>query len=200
MSTALLPPPAANTFCSRGPRLFTAADLAMMPTSLASGDVRYELDDGRLVVLTPPGYLHGRRQNKIGRYLDTEAEARGLGKAVAEVGVILRRDPDRVVGADAAFILTKSLPVRLSQEGYLETIPEIIVEVRSKNDSTNEVRAKKDEYFDAGVQLVWVLDPGDRTVAAHERGQSVQMFGENDTLTTPLLPGFAVPISNLFAE
>jgi Uma2 family endonuclease len=72
--------------------------------------------------------------------------------------------------------------------------------VRSKNDSTNEVRAKKDEYFDAGVQLVWVLDPGDRTVAAHQPGQPVQMFGENDTLTTPLLPGFAVPLAELFAE
>ena len=38
----------------------------------------------------------------------------------------------------AAFILTASLPVRQSTEGYLETIPEIVVEVRSKNDTGRE--------------------------------------------------------------
>jgi Uma2 family endonuclease len=199
MNTALLPPPSI-TFRPSGHRLLTVADLAMMPTSLSSGDVRYELDDGRLIVLAPPAYGHSRRQNKIGRFLDTEAEERGFGKACAEVAIVLRRNPDRVVGADAAFILAASLPVRLSKEGYLETIPEIVVEVRSKNDSLNEVRAKKEEYFDAGVKLVWVLDPGDRTIAAYEPGQSVKTFGLADTLTTPLLPGFAVPVVKLFAE
>lgn len=197
MITTLPQPPSA---LGPGPRLLTAADLAALPSSLPSGDVRYELDDGRLIILTPPGSTHGRRQNKIGRYLDTDAEDRGLGKAWAEVSIILRRNPDRVVGADAAFVLTKSLPVRVSKEDYLETIPEIVVEVRSKNDSMNEERAKKEEYFEAGVQLVWVLDPRDSTVSVHEPGKPAQVLGVAETLTTPLLPGFAVPVSKLFAE
>jgi Uma2 family endonuclease len=161
--------------------------------------VRYELDDGRLVVLPPAGDIHGRRQAKIVRYLDTEAEERGLGEVRAEVGIVLRRNPDRVVGADAAFILTASLPVRKTKEGYLETIPEIVVEVRSKNDTANEVRAKKEEYFDAGVLLVWVLDPDDGTVTAHQPSQPAQTFQTTDTLVTALLPGFAVPVAKLFA-
>src|SRR6185437_1976586 len=103
MSTALLAPPAPSI--SSGPRLLTAADLAKLPTSLASGDVRYELDDGRLIILAPPGFGHSRRQAKIVSYLLTEAEDRGLGEVSAEVAIILRRNPDRVVGADAAFIL-----------------------------------------------------------------------------------------------
>ena len=199
MDTALLTPPVASNR-STGQRLLTAADLAMMPTSLQSGDVRYELDDGRLIVLAPPGSGHGRRQGDITAYLKFEGEYKGLGIAWAEVSIILRRNPDRVVAADAAFVLAKSLPLRLSKEDYLETIPEIVVEVRSKNDSMNEVRAKKEEYFEAGVQLVWVLDPRDNTVAAHEPGKPVQTFGVDETLTTPLLPGFAVPVAKLFAE
>ena len=110
---------------------------------------------------------------------------------------MLRRDPDRVVGPDAAFILTASLPVRLSKEGYLETIPEIVIEVRSKNDSMNKVRAKKEEYFAAGVQLVWVIDTDDKTVTAHEPGKPVRVFQATDMLTTPLLPGFAVSVEKL---
>ena len=198
MSTILLqPPPVVRTPPAR--RLLTAADLAALPTSLPSGDVRYELDDGELIVMPPPGDIHGRRQAKIVRYLDTEAEERGLGEVRSEVGIVLRRNPDRVVGADAAFILTASLPVRRAKEGYLETIPEIVVEVRSKNDRMNEVRAKKAEYFDAGVKLVWVLDPDDRTVAAHEPGKPVKLFAMTDALVTDLLPGFVVPVAKLFA-
>jgi Uma2 family endonuclease len=200
MSTAVLEPPVQTPrpAAIRGPRLLTAADLAMLPTSLSSGDVRYELDDGRLIIMPPPGDIHGRRQAKIVRFLDSEAEERGLGEVRAEVGIVLRRNPDRVVGADAAFILATSLPVRRSKEGYLETIPEIVVEVRSKNDTSNEVRAKKEEYFDAGVKLVWVLDSDDRTIAAHEPGKPVKLFAVSDTLATELLPGFVVPVAKLF--
>lgn len=180
-------------------RLFTVADLAAMPTSLPSGDVRYELDDGELVTMPPPGDEHARRQHLINVYLHTEGEVRGLGEARGEVGIVLRRNPDRVVGADAAFILSASLPVRRSPEGYLETIPELVVEVRSPNDTGPEVVAKCDEYFAAGVRVVWVLDPAARTVAARNADGSVQIFRDADTLTCGLLPGFAVPVANLFA-
>lgn len=52
MNTALTPPRFGRT-PSR--RLFTVADVAAMPTSLPTGDVRYELDDGELVTTPPPG-------------------------------------------------------------------------------------------------------------------------------------------------
>jgi len=179
-------------------RLLTAADLAVFPTSLPSGDVRYELNDGRLVVMPPPGDIHGKRQGKIIRYLD-EAEDKGLGEMRGEVGIVLRRDPDRVVGADAAFILSKSLPVRRGPEGYLETIPELVVEVRSKNDRANKIRAKKEEYFAAGVLVVWVLDPEEQTVTAHYPDRPVHVFRSDESLTCDLLPGFSVPVARLFA-
>jgi len=135
---------------------------------------------------------------KIGRYLDTNAEELGLGEGWVEVGIALRRDPDRVVGADAAFVLAQSLPTRRSVGGYLETIPEIVVEIRSKNDTTPEVLAKRDEYFGAGVRVVWVLDPDDRTVTVHAPPAVPVEFGPSDTLTSLLLPGFAVPVTLLF--
>jgi Uma2 family endonuclease len=180
--------------------LLTVADLAVLPTDLPTGPVRYELNDGVLVVMPPPGDIHGRQQATIVSYLHFEAELRlGLGEARGEVGIILRRNPDRVVGADAAFILTRSLPARRAKEGYLEKPPEIVVEVRSKNDRTSELRAKKEEYFDAGVLLVWYFDPEARTVTAHRSGQPPQVFGPDETLTADdLLPGFSVPVAKLF--
>src|SRR5690349_251333 len=134
-------------------RLLTVADLAALPNELPSGPVKYELDDGKLVLMAPPGGEHGRVQHRVGWVLAHYAERLGLGEAFGEVGIILRRNPDRLVGPDAAFVATRSLPVRLSSEGYLETIPELVVEVRSKNDTVPELREKIDEYLEAGVRI-----------------------------------------------
>ena len=182
------------------PRLFTLADFGELPTQLPSGDVRYELNDGVVVVMPPPTYQHGRCQNKVGQFLGAVAEdALGLGKCATETCVVLRRDPDRVVGPDLAFVMTRSLPVRKSAEGFLETIPELVVEVRSKSDRAGAVRAKKEEYFTAGVLVVWRLDPDKSTVTVHRPGQPDQVFGPADTLVCDdLLPGFAVPVARLF--
>jgi Uma2 family endonuclease len=180
-------------------RLLTAADLPFFPRSLPSGDADYELVDGVLRIMAPPGDIHGAAQLKIGAELLIQGERRGFGKARTEVAVVLRRNPDRVVGPDAVFVASKSLPVRLSPEGYLETIPELVVEVRSKNDSAPELEAKVREYLSAGVELVWVADPDAGTVAAHRPNQPAHLYGPADTLPAdPIIPGFAVPVADLF--
>ncbi|QDU23240.1 hypothetical protein ETAA1_52320 [Urbifossiella limnaea] len=148
--------------------------------------------------MSPPGYRHGRAAARFVIELHAQCEVPGLGEVGDEVGVILRRNPDRVAGPDAVFLLRASLPARLSPEGYLETVPEIVVEVRSKNDTGPEVVAKVGEYLAAGVKAVWVADPDDRTVAVHTPGAAPVVLGPADTLTTPLLPGFTVPVERLF--
>lgn len=102
-----------------------------------------------------------------------------------------------MVGADAAFVLSASLPVKESPEDYLETIPELVVEVRSKNDTWREIADKNQEYFDAGVQLVWVIDDDARTVTSCQNGQPDWTFRGTDTLTCHLIPGFSLPVSKL---
>lgn len=185
---------------STGPRLLTIADLAALPEELPSGPVKYELDNGRLVTMAPPGGEHARMQIEIGAILWNHVKARKLGQVFAEVGVILRRNPDRVVGPDAAFVAKRSLPVRMSPEGYLETIPELIVEVRSKNDSLSELRAKADEYLDSGVHIVWVIDSSSRTVTVYRPRAAAKKLHLGEVFTSEkLLPGFRCPLSELFA-
>ncbi len=181
------------------PRLLTAADLAAMPTSLPGGDVKYELDDGVLLVMAPPGGDHGRKQHVVGRILDREAEQKGLGHAYSEVGIVLRRGPDRIPGADAAFLTTDQLPARYSREGYLETIPKLIVEIRSKNDTLPEIESKVAEYLAAGAVEVWVLDPDAKMIAKHTAA-GVATLSVEESLTSELLPGFLVAVAQFFAE
>jgi Uma2 family endonuclease len=195
MSTVLEPRSAG------GQRLLTVADLAALPADLPSGSVKYELDDGRLVLMAPPGDDHGRIQSRVVIALFKYMESLGLGECRGEIGVILRRNPDRVVGPDAAFIANCSLPVRTSPEGYLETIPELVVEVRSKNDTLPELRDKVAEYLAAGVQIVWVVNPRSKTVSVFRLGQDSSELRIGDVLTAEgAIPGFQAPVAELFDQ
>jgi len=198
MTTTFLSPPRVRVPHS-APRLFTAADLAAMPTSLPSGDVRYELDDGVLIVMPPPGDIHSEKQSATTVVLATQAQAKGLGKARVEVGIVLRRNPDRVVGADVAFLTNDQLPAKRTTEGYLETIPKLVVEVKSKNDTWPEIESKVAEYLAAGVELVWVLDDARPAITAYAADRGPQVLAAGDTLTAPFLPGFNVPVADFFA-
>ncbi|HEV7221496.1 MAG TPA: Uma2 family endonuclease [Pirellulales bacterium] len=182
------------------PRPFTAADLAEMPRELPSGSVHYELDDGRLVAMSPPGRRHGLVESRISKTLSNAVEESKLGEVyTGETGIVLRRNPDRVVGADVVFVRQTSLPAQESQEGYLETIPDLVVEVVSKNDTGPFVQRKVDDYLRAGVQVVWVADPDARTLTEHRRDAKPRSFAHEETVELPeMIPGLKLSLKEVF--
>ena len=150
--------------------------------------------------MVPPGDIHGSVQANLVTELTIQGERRGHGKVRSEVGIILWRNPDRVVGADGAFIANRSLPVLRSPEGYLETKPDLVIEVKSKNDSVPYVLRKVDDYLAAGIEIVWVANPEKLTVTAHRRDHDPQVFRTGDSLTTEIIPGFEVAVDDIFRE
>ena len=197
MATAVTAPRKVNLYDPE--RLLTIADVAVLPSQLPSGPVQYELNDGRLVVMAPPGADHGKSQIRFGFELIRQGVQPGHGEAYSETGVILRRNPDRLVGPDAAFIVTSRMPARISREGYLETVPDLVVEIRSKNDKPSEVEEKIEDYLRAGVRVVWVGDPEVMTVTEHRSKHSPRVFTADDTLIVEdVIPGFAMKVRDGF--
>jgi Uma2 family endonuclease len=184
-----------------GPRLLTAADLAALPSELPSGTVLYELDNGKLIIRPPETTDHAAVEVKFAAAFLYEGQKRGHGKSMCGgTGIVLWRNPDRVVGADAAFITNASLPIRETPEGYLETIPELILEVRSKNDTIAEIERKVADYFRAAVKVVIVPDPGKKTVTVYRPGQTLQVLTVNDELVIEdIIPGFKMPVADAFS-
>ncbi|MEX2092024.1 MAG: Uma2 family endonuclease [Pirellulales bacterium] len=184
-----------------GVRLLTAADIAAMPEHLPSGPVSFELHHGRLVAMSPPGARHGNLQARFAGELIYQGEAKGHGKAYTEVGIVLGRNPDHVFGADVAFVARQSLPAKISSEGFLETMPELVVEVRSKNDTTTEINEKVADYLKSGVKLVWIAEPANETVVEHRSGQPPKTLGKDDTLPCEdVIPGFRLSLADLFRQ
>ncbi|MBI2875873.1 MAG: Uma2 family endonuclease [Candidatus Tectomicrobia bacterium] len=174
--------------------LMTGEDLLRMPDE----GKRYELVKGELIEMTPPGGEHGECTGRIFRLLDEFVEEHELGRVGVESGFYLSRDPDTVRGPDAFFISKERLDADLEVVGYYEVVPDLVVEVVSPGDTFNEVMDKVNEYLEAGVRLVWIIDTKCRLVVIYPGGQSLT---EIETLTgRDVLPGFSVPVSRLFRQ
>jgi Uma2 family endonuclease len=185
-----------------GLRLFRVEDLEHLPSQVPSGPVRYELHNGILVALPPHTDQHGAVLSHVAAELLVQGQQRGFGKA-RSVGpaVILRRDPDHVLVPDAVFIANRQLPIRKSPEDYLETIPALIVEVRSTNETLDSLLHRAEDYVNAGTVVVWVVDPINRNVVEYRQGVTAKTYDENDTLTVDdIIPGFALPVREALQE
>jgi Uma2 family endonuclease len=180
------------------PRLLTAADLAALPDVLPSGPVKYELEDGRLVVMPLPGGIHGAVNANIVFQLKLQGDQHGHGKTLTETGVILRTDPYRVVGPDSCFALAASLPLSYSPEGFLTRPPALVVEVRSKNDTPAELERKAGEFLAAGARLVWVLDPIRAVAVVFEAAHPPKVLVPSDDLSAEgIIPGFRANVGEV---
>lgn len=101
--------------------------------------------------------------------------------------------------ADAAFTSFATVPrSRYQPDGFIRTAPDIAVEVVSPNDVADEVFEKRDEWLSAGVKEVWIASLSTRTVQVYLADGGSPLFRGPDTLTTPLLPGFAVRVADIF--
>ena len=189
MSTVLEAPPHEMPVSVAG---YTADDLLRM----AEGE-RYELVDGELVergMGALSGWVGGEVFGRIREY------ARQHGGWAFGDGVGYRcytDDPERVHKPDASFVGADRLPS--PPEGYITIAPDLAVEVVSPNDIYYEVEAKVDEYLSAGVRLVWVVNPVNKSVRVFQPGRIVGEFGPDDELTGgDVMPGFTCRVRALF--
>jgi hypothetical protein len=61
------------------------------------------------------------------------------------------------------------------------------------------VEEKIDEWLLAGCAMVWVINPRRRSVSVHRPGGLVNILSDADTLDGgELLPGFALPVADIF--
>lgn len=195
MATALEPTPPAD-------RLFTTADLL----ALSDDGVERWLIDGRLVEvgMTTRNRTHtgveARVAQQLLNWVDTQPEPRGSVHA-GEAGVRLRENPDRTVGVDVVYLAPDVSAAVMGDDAttIIAAVPTLAVEILSPSDVKEDTTRKLKLYRDAGVPLVWVIDPDFRTVTVHQPGARPVMVNDGDELDGGgVLPGFRVPVARLF--
>ena len=126
-----------------------------------------------------------------------------LGCVVPEMLFLLEDSPELKRRPDLAFVSAERWPIgkRVPRTEAWDVIPDLAVEFISQSNSADEVAGKIDEYFHAGVRQVWVVYPVTSKVQVYESPTRVKILQLGDELQgDPLIPGFRLPLSELFGE
>ena len=162
-------------------------------------DGRYELVQGEVIELPPANDEHGEISINIGTAFNNYSRQSGVGRTRAETGYRLEQEPDTVRGPDISFVLLpRGQGVPLTRRFVLGA-PDIAVEVVSPSNTASQIRRKVAEYLAAGSQRVWVVYPAARSVAVHRAdGTTITYTGDDVITDEELLPGFVLPLSEIF--
>ena len=176
-------------------KLMTAEELFRLGDS-----VRGELIRGVFCEMSPAGFKHNVIAANLGGELRNFIKPRGLGQvAVGDTGVWLERGPDTVRAPDVAFMPAERLPLDADEDSYLDVVPDLVGEVRSRNDTRRQVHEKAQMWLSHGVRLCWAVYPDTRTIDVHRPGAPVLTLTDADTLDgADVLPGFTCAVSAIF--
>jgi Uma2 family endonuclease len=159
-----------------------------------------ELIDGVLVEKTM-GYAESLLACAIIELLRGFVRKHNLGIVLGEAGTLrILRDQVRI--PDVSFLSWDRFPGgKLPKTPIPAVAPDLAVEVLSDSNTEGEMRRKLRDYFTTGVRLVWYVDPRTRTVAVYTSPDQCTALDESAILTGgDVLPGFELPLRDLFAE
>jgi len=160
-------------------------------------DKRYELDEGELIEMTRPAYKHNRVMRRLVFKLEVYFLQHPIGEPLLSENLYalapsIRRSPD-------VAIILGDRRAELENAKVIPIIPEIAVEILSPSETPRMIHRKLKQYFEAGVKEVWLIDP-DSQEAEIWTGPSLpnHVLTSSEALSTTLLPGFSVPLEELF--
>lgn len=162
---------------------------------LSDNGNRYEIIDGELYVTAVPHWRHQYACGQIVCALQEWVEQGNGGIAIMAPGIILAED--EAVAPDIVWVARGRVERLLRGDGKLHGAPELVVEVLSpgpKNEERDrEIKLKL--YSRRGVREYWIVNWQDVSIQVYRRQEAalhlVATLTADDTLTSPLLPGFA---------
>lgn len=157
--------------------------------------VRFELLDGELVTMNDPLAVHqivaGRLYAALLAWSDSRPEGgRVLLPVDTDVG------PDTVFGPDVQWFSPERTLPSIRERPW--PVGDLVVEVAAPSTARYDALVKAARYADAGAREVWLVDPAGPTVRVlRGAGRTPVVFSTGDVVSSPLLPGFALPVADL---
>jgi Uma2 family endonuclease len=158
----------------------------------------YELVDG-ILVEKATGFEESLIAAELIRLLGNFAARRKSGLVAGEGGM-LRLAKGLVRIPDVSFISYSRLPGRKPPRQPIPRLaPNLAIEVVSLSNTVREMERKLIDYFDAGVELVWLVDPKARAVTEYTAPDAARAIAPGQTLSGgSVLPGFKIKLRDLF--
>ncbi|GAB4523644.1 MAG: Uma2 family endonuclease [Anaerolineae bacterium] len=176
-------------------------------TRLYSQDGPFEILDGERKTLVPPVMLHVITLQALFLILHQYCSQHALGVVFSEAPFVLLDKQNWVRGSrvpDAMFVKqARWLQYQQDQPEWrskpLILVPDLVVEVVSPTDLYTDVQNKVAHYLADGVQLIWVIDPTQKSAVVYQ-GDYFQTLTTEGTLDGgEVIPGLSVPLSEVFS-
>jgi Uma2 family endonuclease len=164
---------------------------------------RHEIIDGEHYVTPAPNTKHQTVSMNLTSAIAGYLRARPLGVLFAAPFDVVFSDLD-VVEPDLLYISRDRASLLTDQ--HVRGAPDLVVEILSSTTRRTDEITKRKLYEKFGVAEYWVIDPELETIKVYRRvGDAFERVSELDlhrgeSLTTPLLPDFSVPLSDVFAS
>jgi Uma2 family endonuclease len=165
-----------------------------------------ELIGGRIVRQMPAGIRPNEVAGNIYVSLRAHAASQRRGKAFTDnIGFAVPELPSgrESFSPDASYY---DGPLPADMMRFVEGPPTFAAEVRSENDygaaAEAEMAAKRSDYFAAGTQVVWDVDPVAETIACYRATTPTQgiLFVRGQVAEAePAVPGWRMSVDEIFA-
>lgn len=176
---------------------FTYEDYLLFPND----GRRHELIDGEHYMTPAPSTKHQRVSRRLLTSIEVFLKETGLGEVFDAPYDVVLSDLD-VVEPDIVLVLSHRSSI--ITENCIKGVPDLVVEIISEKTRKTDEMIKRKLYERYGVQEYWIVDPEVETIKIYrltEEGyvRAAELSSEaQDSLTTPLLPGLRVTLTDIF--
>ncbi|HUI43528.1 MAG TPA: Uma2 family endonuclease [Terriglobia bacterium] len=174
---------------------YTHADLVAMPEDTK----RREILDGDLFVWPSSTIRHQTMLVALVAALARYLERRPVGEVLLSPLDVIFSEFD-VLQPDLMFILNEHLDI---VQDWVRGVPDLVIEVLSPGSISMDRGPKLKAYARFGVPEYWIVDPEARAIEVYRQSaggyERVATCGERDSVSSPLLPEFALPVAPVFA-
>ncbi|MDP1799467.1 MAG: Uma2 family endonuclease [Planctomycetaceae bacterium] len=179
-------------------RLHPAPGTATEDDVLTASRPTPELVDGVLLDRAM-GYFESRLGLMLAVFLEEWLKNNPIGYSNGD-GALTRLELGNVRVPDVSFVRwERTEDHRVPRDPICGVVPNLAVEVLSRTNTHREIERKRQEYFDAGVELVWIVEPELMTVEVWSSAKECRILDRNDTLDGGIvLPGFQLSIQAWF--
>ena len=116
-------------------------------------------------------------------------------------GALTRLEPGNIRMPDVSFVRWERVGGMVPREPICGVSPNLAVEILSRSNTRNEIDRKRAEYFNAGVELVWIVDPLKQVIEVWTTPKDCHLVGPEDVLNgEAVLPGFRLSVRDWFAR
>ena len=178
-------------------KLYTLDEFEAFTTRPENRDRQFELINGEIVEKMPT-QEHGIIALNIGAEIRAYIRAVGSGRVGVEIRHRLPGDEHNARQPDIAYYADNETPI--VERGAVPHMPDLAVEVKSPDDTYNEMREKADYYLANGARMVWLVYPEKRLVEVRHHDADTQFVTEEESIEGGnILPGFTLAVRDILS-